>query len=626
MSCLARNLQILYRGHPELERRRLEDQTNSSDLEILESAAGVPTARLAGTYLHSRYDPVREADAFVDREASGEISTAVFYGFGLGYQVEAFRRRHPGIPGVVIEPDGKLFVDALRCRDLGDTLSAPELFWHIDENPEAAMMTLEALPIGKLRVLRPRPSVSRAADYFRRVDAAIRSLLDRREVNLNTLKRFGKLWLRNLLDNVSEFAVSPGVERLKGRFDGIPTLVLAAGPSLDELLPLLAQLRERLLLIAVDTSHRLCQEAGGEPDLLVTVDPQYWNSRHLDRADICGAVVVSESSGHPRIFRKLEKTSSPLYFISSFFPLGRLLEEAVGWKGRVGAGGSVATTAWDLARLLGCRPVFVGGLDLGYPGARTHCRGAYFEERAHLESTRLFPAETTRHRVLHNAGPTWMENNAGGLTMTDRRLLIYKWWFENQLSQIEQEETAGPPMTTFSLAAEGLSIRGMPYKPPAELLDLPVIRPLIEPKIEAIRLEAINYRRQAEESRRRAAAEALAGLSHDLERLKGLSARALSVCVRLRESAQSPSPPEGGSAGLYRELDELDTSILELSSRNVVGFLFQGLIHHILDSPGSERSPDEILEVSEELYREMEGSADYHLNLITTAILRIGIF
>ncbi|MBN1835428.1 MAG: DUF115 domain-containing protein, partial [Spirochaetales bacterium] len=494
MSLRARNLGALYRAHPELEARRLEEGAGPPEpqvLQILPSASGEPTACVAGISLHSRYDPVREASRAIGAGVAEGVTAAVFYGFGLGYQVEAFRRLRPGVPAVVIEPEIGAFLQALETRELASILGAPEVFWHVGDGPEAAVMTLDALPLGRMRVFRLPAAAPESAEYFRRVDAAVRSLLDRREVNLNTLNRFGRLWLRNLTANLREFVLCPGVEGLRGSFDGVPALVLAAGPSLDRLLPELPRLRERTLLVAVDTSFGLCVAAGVEPDLLVTVDPQYWNTRHLDRVVVEKAVTVSESSAHPRLFRR-PGPEAPLYFVSSFFPLGRLLEEAVGARGRVGAGGSVATTAWDLARLLGCRPVYMGGLDLGYPGSRTHCRGAFFEERAHDRSFRLATAEGSSFQALREAGPFPVENNAGTTTLTDRRLIIYKWWFENQMAQAG----ASPSTPTFSLSSAGVRIEGMPYEAPEALGELEVRRPRIDAVLRAIRRRALEHRRR----------------------------------------------------------------------------------------------------------------------------------
>jgi hypothetical protein len=617
MSILERNLEVLLRGHPELE-GRLERLDSPQGLQILQAASGVPTVRIGKTYLHSRYDPVREAERSVAGQQAADISAAVFYGFGLGYLVEAFHRLHPGTPAVVVEADAGMFVEALRARDLRNILKAPELFWHVGENPEAVTMALDSLPLANLQVIRLRPALS--SDYYHRLDLAIRALLDRREVNLNTLTRFGKLWLRNLVANLREFALSPGVSGLAGRFKDIPALVLAAGPSLDQLLPRLGELRRHMLVVAVDTSYGLCRGAGVEPDILVTVDPQYWNTRHLDWVKLDRAVVISESSAHPRIVKRLADTGACLYFVSSFFPLGGVLEEAVGAKGKVGAGGSVATTAWDLARLLGCNPVYMGGLDLGYPGARTHCRGTFFEELAHLDSRRLLPVDTVQFRALREAGRILLENNAGGVTTTDRRLIIYKWWFENQM----RRHDTGGAIATYCLSAQGVRIEGMPYRAPAQLAELAENRGRIDEELGLIRREALEFRRRSGEARFQAALAAFEGLSADLDRLRHLSARGRAACAKLKQSDPSPGQGRGIRSRLFQELDRLDSEILELSSRKVAGFLFPGLIRRILDSAGGGRSLTEVLNVSQDLYGELESSAEYHLRLIEGAKRRSG--
>ena len=147
------------------------------------------------------------------------------------------------------------------------------------------------------------------------------SLADRREVNLNTLRRFGRLWVRNLLANLPLFLRAAGTRELEGLFAGMPALLLAAGPSLEPVLAVLPALAERLVLVAVDTSYRLCRQAGVKPDLLVTVDPQYWNSRHLDWAELEGILLASEPSVHPRTFHRPRLPN--LYFMSSFSPSAR---------------------------------------------------------------------------------------------------------------------------------------------------------------------------------------------------------------------------------------------------------------------------------------------------------------
>jgi hypothetical protein len=606
VTLLERNLGALYARHPGLRQCGLE-QAAAGELEIVPAATGAATALLGGAYVHSRYDPVREARRLLALEVQPETSSALFLGLGLGYLPEAFLALHPGRPLAVVEPEPALFVQALACRDLTALLSSPDVSWFLGEEPEAVIMGLDALPLSRLAVLRLRPLYLRRLAYYRKLELLVRSLADRKEVNLNTLRRFGRLWVRNLLDNLEEFVRAPGVSRLQGLFTGIPALVLAAGPSLESVLGHLGELRTRLLLVAVDTSYPLCLRAGVEPDFLVTVDPQYWNSRHLDRMPIREAVLVCEPAAHPSIFRRLGGQRPALYFVSSFFPIGRFLEEHFGVRGKVGAGGSVATTAWDLARLLGASPLYMAGLDLGYPGRRTHCRGAYFEELVHVLGGRLAPGELAGFRALTEAGAFPARSAGGGTTLTDRRMVIYQWWFENQLKQ------HGAELATYSLSEHGLAVAGMKYRPPDSLLELPPARDRIDEALARAREWAKTAPLAAPEAER--AWQAMRGLRAELERIGGLAGEALALCSRARV------PEERTRSRALARLDALDRQILNLSSRQVAGFLFQPLIQKILDG-AAPAGGMEGLALSEQLYAELGDSARYQAGLIARALKR----
>jgi hypothetical protein len=592
MSLLEGNLRALYARHPELKNLGLES-AGEGPLAIEKAACGLPTARLGGSFLHSRYDPREEARRQLERELGERPGSAVFFGFGLGYLPEAFLQLHPGRPLAVIEPDPGLFRQALAARDLRDLLACPAASWLVGRKAEEAVMELDQKAPGPLAVLRLRPLYERSLPYYRRLEELVRSLTDRREVNLNTLRRFGRLWVRNLLANLPLSLRARGAGELEGLFAGLPALLVAAGPSLDPVLAELGRLAERLVVVAVDTSYRLCRRAGVKPDLLVTVDPQYWNTRHLDWAELEDVLLVSEPSAHPRTFHR--PALPPLYFMSSFFPIGELLERVTGPRGRVGAGGSVATSAWDLARLAGARPIYLAGLDLGYPGRRTHARGAFFGELSHTLSARLRPAEHQGFLALTDAGLIPAVSTAGRPTFTDRRMILYRWWFENQLQQ------HGP--ISYTLSADGTRIDGLEHLPLARLLELPVLRPAIEERLMRAR-SGPRAAGGAEKGLETEARRLLEELAEDLLRLEGLARRGL----------------ERTAAGDLAALEEVDRRILGLASRQVAGFLFQPLIRKVLG--GASGGYRETLALSAELYRELADSAGYQGALIRQALTR----
>ena len=204
-----------------------------------------------------------------------------------------------------------------------------------------------------------------------------------------------------------------------------------------------------------------------EPDFVVVVDPQYWNARHLDRCVSPTSILVSEAAVWPAVLRG---DFAATIFCSSLYPLGRYVEEHVGDpKGILGAGGSVATSAWDFARILGCQPLFMAGLDLAFPGGRTHARASLFEQRALQVGSRLEPASSAGFQALRGGQPYLAPSNDGGMVLTDRRLSLYSWWFTKKMN-------VHVGLVTCNLSAGGLATPGMPAVAMDQVLDLPVMK------------------------------------------------------------------------------------------------------------------------------------------------------
>ena len=196
-------------------------------LDIIPTPGGDPTAVRDGLLIHSRHDPRREAAGQVAAGIDDSATSALILGFGLGYGAEAVRQRFPGLPILVLEPDAGMFKAALDARDLTGILADERVSFLVGEPPEEISSMLAALPLAKPAFLRLRPALQRDPQWFRAAEEVVRSWLLRRDININTLSRFGRLWVRNLVRNMPAFAAVPGIARLEGLFSGVPALVLA---------------------------------------------------------------------------------------------------------------------------------------------------------------------------------------------------------------------------------------------------------------------------------------------------------------------------------------------------------------------------------------------------------------
>ena len=612
MSFLEKNIESLSAYHPRvaeaLAQTAAEGSPQTTTIEIMATPSGVPTARQDGVFLHGRHDPARDAAGQVKRELDDACTAVIAMGFGLGYGVEAARRAFPTQPLLVVEPDAQVFRAAIGCRDLRPLIEDPAVRLHVGMPAEGLPAVLETLPLARPGFLRLRPALHTRPDVYRASEETIQSWLLRRDINVNTLNRFGRLWVRNLCRNMGEFLRCPGVAALHGIFEGLPALIVAGGPSLDAIAPRLDELRQRMLVVSVNTPLRACRERGMEPDFTTVVDPQYWASRSLDWTLARDGVLVAEPSASPRVFRREEER---FFLCSSLFPLGETLEGAVGEKGKLGAGGSVSTSAWDLARLLGARPLYAAGLDLGFPGMRTHCRGVYPEGMWLAAADRFAPVETGSFRSLRDIGLFSARSAGGGSTPTDRRMLLYKWWFENQLRM-------HPDLRSYTLSTEGIAIEGMPPAALEDVLALPVVRPEIDRRMRRVR-EIHEAQAGSGDTRARleTAIGELGGQLADLEAL------ALKGRARSRELGNLLRDRRDIGACI-RAMDEIDRGILSVSARSIAGFLIQSVIHGITGEGERAADPKEIVARSEAMYAGIAESAAWQRGLLERAAASLG--
>ncbi|MDR2258498.1 MAG: DUF115 domain-containing protein [Treponema sp.] len=583
---------------------------DEADMKTETAAAGAPVLVIRGLHVHSNRDPVKEGRRLAENLEDG-AGPLLILGFGLGYGAEAAAARYPGRPLIIAERHVSVLKKALETRNLAPFLDANRLVFVLGGTGggiKAALGLFEDFAgDGKPGIIKNRALMSLNEGWYRDIERHIDTWNSRQDVNAATLRRFGKRWVRNLSRNMEAIRDLPGISPLEGVLGPrnnnpeIPVFLAAAGPSLDYAGPILKEIRRRCLVVAVDTSLRFLLKRGTDPDFTLVVDPQYWNSRHLDRLPAPHTRLVAESAVYPPVLRHPCKA---VFLCGSLFPLGRFIEDRVDPKGRLGAGGSVATTAWDFARLLGARQIWIAGLDLAYPEMKTHFRGAFFEDRAHGESNRRAPAETWSVRALRDGQPFWAPSGGlpGGQVLTDRRLSLYAAWFENRFRRF-------PEIRNYRLSPQGLAVRGLEDGSPEALLALPDRREEIDRRLDGVAAGMENGFYRAETARLRAEQyeKARQTLLEGLERVKTAAEQG----ARTAEEAlkRTPPPPEQGK--ILAALDEALRIITESEVKEVAGFLFPPPDAED-EQPGGGDSFRAYLVSSVKFYRALAEAAEYN--------------
>jgi len=383
--------------------------------------------------LHSTYDPTREAtDKVNGAEADTPRSHFVLLGFGLGYVVEKLAQEAGNnVRILVVEPHMTAFRLALEHRDLSSLLVDQRIVISLGTNESNALGAFlgryslaDCTGVGFIE-LAGRTKLPSAGFYTSFLER-LKGVLVTTGGNLQTLMLMAWQYQKNTMTSLGRVTGRPPVRMLFGAFENKPGIIVSAGPSLQKNIEQLKELRDRVVIIAVDTALRPLLNAGIEPHLICTGDPQEANWKHLRGTLTENAYLVAEPMTHPASLEFFEKR----LFIASYG------DKVMSWVNRfipdvgyVMCWGSVATMAFDLARKMGCDPIIFMGQDLSFPGGRTYAKGTYFEDEEKQDMS--VEAFEKKHRT-YTVKDIYDQD-----IKTNRQMFAYKEWFRTEFSRTE---------------------------------------------------------------------------------------------------------------------------------------------------------------------------------------------
>jgi len=442
---LERNLRALAKNCPALV-QLLRSVEPARDVEFVDTPQG-PSAVHRGRALASRRRPLDEAARFAEQLDPRRAGCAVVLGFGLGRHVQQLVKRmdQEGLV-FVFEPDLPLLRAVLERVDHSAWLGSFGLRIFHDADDAAAISQAaqgaEGLMAIGVKILEHPPSAQRLgpqakrfAEAFTRVFAAVRTVVVTTMVQMEAT-------FRNGLMNLDHYVQDPGVADLQGRCAQRPAIVIAAGPSLARNIEELRKplVRERFVLIAVQTALKPLLQAGIKPHFVVSLDYHEISRRFfegLSPADVEGVQLIVEPKANA--------------VVADAFPgqvrcpadpnLDTLLgPELAGEHGSIPAGSTVAHLAHYVARHLGCDPVVLVGQDLAFtdglyygPGAAIHQVWAGelnpFNTLEMLEWERIVRSRRTLRRL---------EDQRGRPVYADEQMATYLAQFERDFLSDEE--------------------------------------------------------------------------------------------------------------------------------------------------------------------------------------------
>lgn len=225
----------------------------------------------------------------------------------------------------------------------------------------------------------------------------------------------------------------------KKKMNGLPAVLVAAGPSLDKNVIQLKCIKNKAFIMAVDTALNTVLENGIVPDMTMSIDSR--KPLVLFKNDKFKDIPIALSMNSNKDIVKLN-TSKHFYEIDEGGYLKKLLEVNGKDSIQLPTGGSVATSALALLHEMGFETIILVGQDLAYPGGVEHTAAAYGKGNDNVDTKKKDYIE--------------VEDNYGNMVLTEANMNIYRKWIENYIG-------AYSDLTVINATEGGAKIAGTEF-------------------------------------------------------------------------------------------------------------------------------------------------------------------
>ncbi len=443
-----RNLSELWRFDPRLAMAL--EAVHPDDVPAIELAKdGSATVKVGNLYLHSRYRPEQEAQAWAAGIKCEDKYVVIVSGFGLGHHLKALLARLPEDALLLIaEPNVALLKAALQSVDVHEILASPRTMIFTSLDRAAIVERLEPRSVlftagtGAFFVSHG-PSVQIAPEFHAGFQKLMTEFVAFTRIGFVTLMLNNVATCKNIANNLGRYATTPPVDLLNNAYAGLPAVLVAAGPSLQKNMHLLHELKgdengkgPKAVIIAVQTMLKPLLAAGIEPDFVTSLDYNTVSTRFFENLAESGSTgrvhLVAEAKANWNV---LDVFTGSMSVIHNEFA-ERLLRGTFPPRMGMKAGATVAHLSFYLAEFLGCDPIILTGQDLGFVDGLYYKPGTAIHETWGVELGRFNTLETKEwERIVRSRSILRKIPDIHGHPMyTEEQFFVYLQQFERDFA------------------------------------------------------------------------------------------------------------------------------------------------------------------------------------------------
>ncbi|PKM75452.1 MAG: hypothetical protein CVU92_01245 [Firmicutes bacterium HGW-Firmicutes-17] len=323
---LADNIVFLREAHPAVYQAvKAWEKMNQAPKVFVETAKdGNLTLKYVGDehsiYVHSKYNPIREAQAIVDKfsedQDMDEHTHVVFYGIGLGYHIDYFILRYPMVSYTIIEPSAEILACYLARKILKKSLNKKLLMLQCGNQADVLYAKAMQSKDKNLLIceLPAYPQIFKA-EYAGFLSEFKRIIKEQRS-SLHTNFAYKKRWIINSVNNFKVVLKTPNILVENHDFaKGKSALLVAAGPSLDLEIENLKKIKADGLayIFSVGSAINTLIYHGIEPDGICTYDPSERNQVVFNKINELGIDAIPMIFGSSVGYEVLEQYQGPKY-------------------------------------------------------------------------------------------------------------------------------------------------------------------------------------------------------------------------------------------------------------------------------------------------------------------------
>lgn len=390
---LVDNINILKMTYPKTW-EKLKSLEKSMDIDLIqveETRKGDKTLSIEKdgkkTYIHSKYNPIREAEAIIEEyEDIEDDTTIVFYGTGLGYHIDLFLEKHPNVNYYIYEPIPEMLYQYLSNKSIKDLPNKNLKNIVLGSKQETAKFLDDLIDKNRGNIILIELPIHKQifdSQYNEFIDL-FKTIIKNKRSGIGTNLAFQERWILNSMKNFGEVLKTPNILlEKKGEFKNKSAILVAAGPSLNEEIENLKYIKDNGLayIFSVGSAVNTLVYHNIYPDAATTYDPGKFNQKVFTKIKEKGIkdipMIFGSSVGYETL---INYPGDKYHMITSQDTVSNYYLKNENNKpiDMVYDAPTIAVVTLQLLYELGFNKIILVGQNLAYKGKKQHSEGIHY--------------------------------------------------------------------------------------------------------------------------------------------------------------------------------------------------------------------------------------------------------